>query len=1075
MNSALWARTTAKSPNGKRLIPHIIDDLARREPLREWAQVPISSDPKDGWRTITFQAYANAINRCCRMLVEHAGEAPRGRFPTIAYIGPNDARYMVIIIAAIKTGHKILFVSPRNSQEAQLNLFNKTDCHFLAFPDSSAAIVEPLLRARKDMKAIKVASPDAWFDERPVSHYPFNKTFEDAEWDPMCVLHTSGSTGLPKPIIVSHGMFSLLDAWKGAPKFEGRETAWNHYVPSAKRHFVAMPLFHAAGLYMSLMFSVYYAVPIALGIAERPLSSDLIVESLRILDVDATALPPAILEEASLDEQAAKQLATLKAGVGFGGGNLAPEAGDRLVKAGVRLVNILATTENPLFPIYWNEDRELWRYFIYNPDVCGVEWRKQQGDDGDIYELVFVRQDKDPRKNLEGYFYTFPEENEVSTNDLYKPHPSLPNHWLYYGRGDDIIVFSNGEKLNPVTIEGMIVAHPHIKSAVVVGYMRFQAALIIEPDTQPKNDEERQALLENVWTLVQKANKETVAHGQIDRDHITLSNPDKPFLRAGKGTVQRAATVKLYKDEIDQLYDQIEKQSHANAPHLDVSSEDALAGSISDMFRSQVEAAELDPDSDFFSVGIDSMQVIKAARLLRAGLTVALGRDINPAALTTRAVYNNPSPRQLARYMLQTLQQGASSGTNSAQKEIDPEEKYINDIKGLYEKYTQNLAKPDSRSARPEASNTDQTVLLTGSTGMLGSYMLDIMAHNPLVRKVICLNRPDDGGASKQAITMKERGLDTSYGGKAEFYRMDASQQHLGLGKDLYTRLLQEADRVILNAWPVNFNMPTLSFEPHVRGIRHWADFAAAASKRVALVFVSTIGTVARWQEQRLVPEKRLEDLSLAHGGYGGGKLASGLILEEAAKVGDFPAATIRTGQIAGPERDAGVWNRQEWLPSIVASSLYLKALPSDLGSMDHIDWTPVERIANLVLEVDGITHQVDPKTISGYYHGTNPSKTTWAKLSKALLEYYGKERLPETVTLKEWVSRLEKTQNEGTTNLDKNPGIKLLDTYQQMAKAGIAPGGLDMTRTVGQSPTMRASEAVTPELMKQWAKHWDF
>lgn len=95
INDALSTKTSANNAKGKRLIPHVIDDLARREPQREWAQVPVSTDPKDGWRTVTFQAFANAINRCCLMLIEQAGEAPPGKFPTIAYIGPNDARYMV--------------------------------------------------------------------------------------------------------------------------------------------------------------------------------------------------------------------------------------------------------------------------------------------------------------------------------------------------------------------------------------------------------------------------------------------------------------------------------------------------------------------------------------------------------------------------------------------------------------------------------------------------------------------------------------------------------------------------------------------------------------------------------------------------------------------------------------------------------------------------------------------------------------------------------------------------------------------------------------------------------------------
>ena len=133
--------------------------------------------------------------------------------------------------------------------------------------------------------------------------------------------------------------------------------------------------------------------------------------------------------------------------------------------------------------------------------------------------------------------------------------------------------------------------------------MRFQAALIVEPVTEPKNDQERQVLIESVWINVQQANKETVAHGQIDKDHIMIANPDKPFPRAGKGTIQRAATVKLYRDEIDQFYDKAEKSGHESAPRVDLSSEDTLAGSIAQMFQSEAGAAELEPDTDFFSAG----------------------------------------------------------------------------------------------------------------------------------------------------------------------------------------------------------------------------------------------------------------------------------------------------------------------------------------------------------------------------------------------------------------------------------------------------------------------------------------
>lgn len=35
-------------------------------------------------------------------------------------------------------------------------------------------------------------------------HFPFSKTFEQARDEPLVSLHTSGTTGLPKPVIYTH-------------------------------------------------------------------------------------------------------------------------------------------------------------------------------------------------------------------------------------------------------------------------------------------------------------------------------------------------------------------------------------------------------------------------------------------------------------------------------------------------------------------------------------------------------------------------------------------------------------------------------------------------------------------------------------------------------------------------------------------------------------------------------------------------------------------------------------------------------------------------------------------------------
>src|SRR5699024_5581750 len=148
------------------------------------------------------------------------------------------------------------------------------------------------------------------------------------------------------------------------------------------------------------------------------------------------------------------------------------------------------------FPLYWQPSRKMWQWFIINSEIFGCDWR-QTSEDPDVYELVIVRKDKDP--GLQGFFYTFPDLDEISTKDLYRKHPTLPDHWLYHSRADDVIVFSNGEKLNPVTIEGIAMGHPNVQGALVVGTNRFQPALIIEPRKHPQTKKEEEELIDSVW------------------------------------------------------------------------------------------------------------------------------------------------------------------------------------------------------------------------------------------------------------------------------------------------------------------------------------------------------------------------------------------------------------------------------------------------------------------------------------------------------------------------------------------------------------------------------------------------
>lgn len=155
------------------------------------------------------------------------------------------------------------------------------------------------------------------------------------------------------------------------------------------------------------------------------------------------------------------------------------------------------------FSLYYQKNSELWQYFIYNEELSGLEFRKATSEDN-VYEMVITR--KSTQLPTQGVFYTFPDKEEYRTSDLYQPHPTLPHHWKFHGRADNIINLSNGEKLNPVQMEEIISGNPAVKAAIIVGAQRFQPALIIEPFVQPKTAEETDDLIDRIMPQVAEAN-----------------------------------------------------------------------------------------------------------------------------------------------------------------------------------------------------------------------------------------------------------------------------------------------------------------------------------------------------------------------------------------------------------------------------------------------------------------------------------------------------------------------------------------------------------------------------------------
>lgn len=120
---------------------------------------------------------------------------------------------------------KALFLSPRNSEEAQLNLLQLTACDIVYHDATFQKPVEAWKSKQTSLKNNLLMPLDFWLDENGDQRsFPYVKDAKKAEWEPFVVLHTSGSTGLPKPIVVPHGFIMLDDKKHLLPEWKGRES-----------------------------------------------------------------------------------------------------------------------------------------------------------------------------------------------------------------------------------------------------------------------------------------------------------------------------------------------------------------------------------------------------------------------------------------------------------------------------------------------------------------------------------------------------------------------------------------------------------------------------------------------------------------------------------------------------------------------------------------------------------------------------------------------------------------------------------------------------------------------------------
>ncbi|KZT73346.1 L-aminoadipate-semialdehyde dehydrogenase [Daedalea quercina L-15889] len=996
-------------------------------------------------KPLTYSQVQRAVDRLCAHYAG-LGLTPPGKdgIPpqqVIAILTSTAVDESLLEIALAKLGLTSLLISVNNSVPAIAHLCKITNSSHLIYGSKfvSEAHEAQNILAEQDIeieivpdKRYPIWGPGGVDD---VKIDPFTAVLSPQdERDRMCViLHSSGSTGFPKPVYISH--FSMIANIAGFVNKAG---------------FSALPVFHGFGHYS--VFRCYYAgVPFVLFPAHLPLTSTNICKVINAIPVPCPLCfaVPYVIKLLGETEEGVRALANFES-ITFAGAAVPDDLGDRLTAAGVNIKAIYGTTETGSL---LSSERDFaadkaWNWLRMEGRIADYLVMEDRGSG--TYESVV--KDGWPAKNQSNR-----PDGSYATKDLFARHPQRSNWYKYIGRLDDTLVQVLGEKTNPVPIELAIQGNsPYVEQCIVFGAGQPQIGCLLLPSEQAKDlYKDRNAYMEKVWPVVEDANTQAPTHSRILPEMVEILEYGTQIPQATKLSFLRPACYAKFKSIIDAVYDRFENGTSADK--LDLSQpelEDFIFNAITHTLGA-TKAAKLTKTSDLFAFGVDSLQATRIRNVCQKEL------ELNGPTLGQNVVYENPSVEKLAAYIT-ALRSGAGQ-TKSVEENHAA-------MWAMVDKWASKFVRreaTDSEQIVPPSSPGSQTIVLTGATGSLGAHILYQLVSSPTVDRVICLSRAksneDSGTRLQDSLKLRQLRLSEEQWKRIESYAADVNEDRLGLSSAEYEGILSRTTAVIHNAWPVNFNMNLDSYDAHVGGALNLMNLCLRSPKPQlpSFYFSSSIAAVTGSSDPVCNEDFPASAATALPTGYGRSKWVIEKLAERAARATPVHVGILRIGQLVG-DTESGVWNETESWPLMFKATETTGALPT---FQQNPQWLPVNIAGRAIAEI--ATHSVPPK--AAVYHIVNPNMSGgWdaiiAGLKRAGMTF-------DVVSRSEWLDRLARSDPDG----ERNPAIKLLPYYR--TRFGKPTESIPMQFRVDTTCSIALSLANSPpisqDLVEKWVQHW--
>lgn len=1026
------------------------------------------------------------------------GSSDPSSYPNVvALVGISSLEYYITFLALQRLGITTMFVSPRLADQGHSHLLNTAGC---AVAIASGPSIDNLKRIRKanrldtDLSIIPMIDEIFIQNRRDQNLYGGledlpNLGFRNNDDGPGFIIHSGGTTGLPKPVPLkaSAWLLQAADIVRRIPRADTLST---------------LPLFHSFGL-ATLLRGLVNGTRLSILNAARPVTAGIIRGGLDATQSQALVTVPYILKFFTETDGpgGVERLAQLRQVIAAGSA-IPDELGDKIVAAGANIMHFYGQTESGAL-MEPPKDRLLWSWVTPLPHAAPyLKFEPVEDGDGELFHLVVL-------PGLKQKVFSDRPDGSYGTKDLFQRHPTEEGLWKFAARKDDMIVLVNGEKADPIPLEEAVTASPNVKAAVAFGAGQDILGLVVVRSDRATSLS-HEDFVNSIRAELEAGNSRVPAYARVPSEMLVVKDADTQYPTTDKSTIIRSLFLKMFKQDIENAYvakEQLDVANQQRGPLSAVQLSETVFRIVKEVLAPRLVDVEISEESDFFDLGMDSLQ----ATLIRSRLLREI--DIAGQVLATNVVFDRPNIRLLSEHLLLLRSGGRDEVAGKAVEDL---------ARSLVAKYSQfGPLKPSISRGCPDAESIvsygfplrplsrvmlDYTYwtrlirepccylqLLTGSTGQVGAHVLSKLIRRDNVEKVHCLVRARTAEAGRTRIEAALRNahildeLRSSELEKVVALPCDLGDPsgRLGLQPATYLSLCESVTSIIHNAWSVNFNMSLSSFESQcIRPTFDLINMALSSPlvQKPTFTFVSSIASVlqAGADLDGRVSETRHGWNSVAPMGYGQSKWVAEEMCANASEKAGLTTRVLRVGQVAG-DTTHGIWKAAEAIPTMVQTALTIGALPTiEPSDSDHCYWLPVDIAAAATVEIGllgrlgGPDLQAAKQSGCSIYHVVNPTPVKWntqiLAAVEASLKAYGVNFrvLPQ----REWLQRLEGSDKD----VERNPPMKLLEFYRsRYGSLEVIPEPvLDVTQASQRSPSLTLEKAlIDGEMIGKFVKYW--